>query len=44
MIGNQLDMETDLGPIASQEQLNTICRYVQIGKEEGLSWLMAAIG
>ncbi|HAA09048.1 MAG: aldehyde dehydrogenase family protein [Syntrophomonadaceae bacterium] len=35
VIGNQLDMETDLGPIASQEQLNTICRYVQIGKEEG---------
>jgi len=35
VIGNQLDMETDMGPIASQEQLNTIIRYVQIGKEEG---------
>lgn len=34
-IGNQLDMATDLGPIASEEQLNTIIDYVKIGKEEG---------
>ncbi|MGE5415583.1 MAG: aldehyde dehydrogenase family protein [Acidobacteriota bacterium] len=34
-IGNQLDMETDLGPIASEEQLKTIMNYVDIGKKEG---------
>lgn len=34
-IGDQLDAATDLGPIASQEQLNTIMRYVEIGMDEG---------
>lgn len=34
-IGNQLDPTTDLGPIASLDQLNTIKRYVEIGKQEG---------
>ncbi|MGE5380754.1 MAG: aldehyde dehydrogenase family protein [Methylocystaceae bacterium] len=34
-IGNQLDPATDLGPIASLDQLNTIKRYVEIGKQEG---------
>ncbi|MGE5405174.1 MAG: aldehyde dehydrogenase family protein [Candidatus Saccharibacteria bacterium] len=34
-IGNQLDMETDLGPIASEDQLKTIMNYVDIGKKEG---------
>ena len=34
-IGDQMDMITDLGPIASQEQLNTIIKYVKIGIEEG---------
>ncbi len=35
VIGNQLDKATDLGPIVSQEQLNTIINYVDIGKKEG---------
>ena len=34
-IGNQLDPASDLGPIASAEQLETIMRYVDIGKKEG---------
>ena len=34
-IGNQLDPLTDQGPIASEAQLNTIMRYVAIGREEG---------
>ncbi len=34
-IGNQLDPLTDQGPISSQAQLNTIMRYVEIGKKEG---------
>lgn len=34
-IGDQLDLATDLGPIASQEQLRTIMRYVEIGLDEG---------
>jgi len=34
-IGDQMNMETDLGPIASEEQLRTIMNYVEIGKKEG---------
>ena len=34
-IGDQMDINTDLGPIASDEQLKTIMDYVRIGKEEG---------
>ena len=32
VIGNQLELETDLGSIANQDQLNTIMNYVEIGK------------
>ncbi|HNX28362.1 MAG TPA: aldehyde dehydrogenase family protein [Syntrophomonadaceae bacterium] len=35
IIGDQMDLATDLGPIASNEQLKTIMNYVQIGKDEG---------
>ncbi|MGE5398378.1 MAG: aldehyde dehydrogenase family protein [Chitinophagales bacterium] len=35
IIGDQMDINTDLGPIANQDQLNTIRRYVEIGKQEG---------
>jgi aldehyde dehydrogenase (NAD+) len=35
VIGDQMDMETDLGPIASEDQLQTIMHYVQVGKDEG---------
>ncbi|NLP23338.1 MAG: aldehyde dehydrogenase [Syntrophomonadaceae bacterium] len=35
VIGDQMDMATDLGPIASEDQLQTIMHYVQVGKDEG---------
>lgn len=35
IIGDQMELTTDLGPIASDEQLRTIMEYVRIGKEEG---------
>ncbi|NLX02235.1 MAG: aldehyde dehydrogenase [Syntrophomonadaceae bacterium] len=35
IIGDQMNMETDLGPIASDDQLRTIMNYVQIGENEG---------
>ena len=34
-IGDQMNMETDLGPIANEDQLRTIMNYVQIGENEG---------
>ncbi len=35
IIGDQMNMETDLGPIANEDQLRTIMNYVQIGENEG---------
>jgi len=35
VIGDQMDINTDLGPIASDDQLRTIMNYVEIGKQEG---------
>lgn len=35
VIGNQLDINTDLGPVASEEQVKTIQRYVELGRQEG---------
>jgi aldehyde dehydrogenase (NAD+) len=34
-VGNPLDKNTDIGAINSKEQLQTIERYIQIGKDEG---------
>ncbi len=34
-IGDALDYETDMGPLVSQAQLDTVENYVRIGKEEG---------
>ncbi len=34
-IGDQMDMATDIGPIASMDQLKTIMEYVDIGIKEG---------
>jgi aldehyde dehydrogenase (NAD+) len=34
-VGNGLDAETDMGPVVSQGQLETVARYVEIGKGEG---------
>ncbi|PKP50097.1 MAG: betaine-aldehyde dehydrogenase [Bacteroidetes bacterium HGW-Bacteroidetes-12] len=35
VIGNPLDKNTDIGAINSKEQLNTINKYLKIGKAEG---------
>ena len=35
IVGNPLDKNTDIGAINSQEQLDTIEKYIKIGKEEG---------
>jgi aldehyde dehydrogenase (NAD+) len=34
-LGNPLDFASDLGPLVSTQQLDTVERYVNIGKEEG---------
>ncbi|MBA2504918.1 MAG: aldehyde dehydrogenase family protein [Thermoleophilaceae bacterium] len=34
-IGDALDYETDMGPLVSAEQLETVENYVRIGQEEG---------
>jgi len=34
-LGNPLDIETDVGPLASQHQEATILDYIEIGKQEG---------
>jgi len=38
-LGNPLDFNTDLGPLVSRSQAETVERYVQIGKEEGAKLL-----
>jgi aldehyde dehydrogenase (NAD+) len=34
-VGNGLDASTDVGPVVSEGQLETVIKYVQIGREEG---------
>jgi aldehyde dehydrogenase (NAD+) len=34
-VGNALDEKTDLGPIVSETQLETVLRYIRLGREEG---------
>jgi alpha-ketoglutaric semialdehyde dehydrogenase len=34
-VGNGLDPETDMGPSISQSQLETVMKYVEIGRKEG---------
>ena len=34
-VGNALDAETQIGPVVSEDQLNKILEYVEIGKNEG---------
>jgi aldehyde dehydrogenase (NAD+) len=34
-VGNNLDPETQMGPLISQEQLDRVTGYLRIGKEEG---------
>ncbi len=35
IVGNPLDKNTDVGAINSKEQLDTIAKYIKIGKDEG---------
>lgn len=41
IVGSPLDKNTDIGAINSKEQLDTIEKYLKIGKEEGLSQFQA---
>lgn len=34
-VGNPLDMETDLGPVISAQQLETVLSYIEAGEKEG---------
>lgn len=34
-IGNPLDETTEMGPVASEKQLNKVMNYIEIGKKEG---------
>ena len=34
-VGNGLDEGTDMGPVVNEQQLNTVQKYVEIGKNEG---------
>ena len=34
-LGNPLDEKTDVGPLSSQQQEDTVLRYIEIGKQEG---------
>ena len=43
IVGDPLDKNTDVGAINSKEQLETIEKYLKIGKEEGLSQYQADV-
>ena len=34
-VGDGLDAKTDMGPVVNEQQLNTVIKYVEIGKNEG---------
>ncbi|MGI8939224.1 MAG: aldehyde dehydrogenase family protein [Iamia sp.] len=34
VVGNQMDFDTDLGPMVSRAQAETVARYVEVGREE----------
>jgi len=34
-IGNPLDSSVQMGPVSSEDQLNTVLKYIEIGKKEG---------
>ena len=38
-VGSGLDRETQMGPVVSESQLNTVMQYVEIGKQEGATVL-----
>ncbi len=38
-VGNGLDEKTDMGPVINQSQLDTVLKYIEIGKKEGAKLL-----
>jgi aldehyde dehydrogenase (NAD+) len=38
-VGSGLDGETQMGPLVSESQLNTVMKYVEIGKQDGATLL-----
>lgn len=34
-VGHALDTNTKIGPVVDKKQLDSVCQYIQIGKEEG---------
>ena len=38
-LGNGLDADTDVGPVVNETQLQTVMKYVEIGKKEGAKLL-----
>lgn len=40
VVGDPLDTATEMGPQNSQDQMNTICRYLDIGPKEGAKVLL----
>ena len=34
-VGDGLEPSTEMGPCINEQQLNTVMKYVQIGKDEG---------
>ncbi len=38
-VGNGLDEKTEMGPVVNQSQLDTVLKYVEIGKNEGAKLL-----
>ena len=41
-VGDGLDPATDMGPCINEQQLNTVMKYVEIGKDEGAKLRRAA--
>jgi len=42
IVGDPLDKNTDIGAINSREQLNTINKYIKIGKDEGADFYQSS--
>ena len=42
IVGDPLDKNTDIGAINSKEQLNTINKYIKIGKDEGAEFYQSS--
>lgn len=42
-VGNGLESGVDMGPVASEEQVNRVHHYIKIGQEEGADLLLGAV-